>query len=54
VENSKRIIREVAARLSGIGPCGCSDALRHAIITDRKKIPASARRRLSLLIGKYL
>ena len=54
VENSKRIIREVARRLPGKGSCGCGEILRHAIITDRKRIPAAARKRLSLLIGKYL
>jgi len=54
VENSKSIIRRVAARLPGNAPCGCGDALMHAVITDRKRIPPAARKRLSLLIGKYL
>ena len=54
VENSKRILREVVRRLPGKGSCGCGRALEHAVITDRKRIPAAARRRLSLLIGKYL
>jgi len=54
VENSKRIIRDVAGRLPGKGGCGCGETLRYAIITDRKKIPSAARKRLSLLIGKYL
>ena len=54
VENSKRIVREVAKRLPGEGRCGCGETLRHAIITERRKIPAATRKRLSLLIGKYL
>lgn len=54
VENSKRIIREIARRLPGTGSCRCGETLRYAIITDRKRIPAAAKRRLSLLIGKYL
>ncbi|MBI5419309.1 MAG: S-methyl-5'-thioadenosine phosphorylase [Deltaproteobacteria bacterium] len=54
VENSKRIIREIARRLPGKGSCRCGEALRYAIITDRGRIPATARKRLSLLIGKYL
>ena len=54
VEHSKRIIREVAGRLPGREGCGCSETLRYAIITDRKKIPAAARKRLTLLLGKYL
>jgi 5'-methylthioadenosine phosphorylase len=54
VENSKRIIRDVAGRLPGSGGCGCGETLRYAIITDPKKIPVATRKRLSLLIGKYL
>jgi 5'-methylthioadenosine phosphorylase len=54
VENSKRIVRHVAGRIPGEGSCGCGETLRHAVITDRKRIPAAKRRRLSLLIGKYL
>jgi 5'-methylthioadenosine phosphorylase len=54
VEHSKRIIREVAGRLPGREGCGCSETLRYAIITDRKKIPAATRNRLALLLGKYL
>jgi len=54
VENSKKIVREVAKALPLPGGCGCGAALENAIITDRKKIPAAARRRLSLLIGRRL
>jgi len=54
VENSKKIVREAARRLPIPGGCGCGDALKYALITDRRKIPAATRKRLSLLIGKYL
>ena len=54
VENSKRIVREVARRLPLPGGCRCGKALEYALITDRKRIPPAARKRLSLLIGKYL
>lgn len=54
VENSRRIVREVARRLPGRESCGCGESLRNAIVTDRKRIPGPARRKLSLLIGKYL
>lgn len=53
-EHSKRIIRELSVRLPERTGCGCGETLRYAIITDRKKIPAATRKRLSLLIGKYL
>jgi 5'-methylthioadenosine phosphorylase len=54
VENSKRIVREIALRLPLPGRCRCGEALKYAIITDRKRIPPAARRRLALLIGKHL
>lgn len=54
VETSKRIVREAARLLPGKEGCGCGDSLKYALITDRKKIPSSARKALSLLIGKYL
>ena len=54
VENSKKIVRETVRRMPVPGGCRCREALRHAIITDRKRIPPATRRRLSLLIGKYL
>ena len=52
VDNAKGIIREVARRLPGEIACGCADALRHAIITDPRKVPAATRKRLALLVGK--
>jgi len=54
VGNSRKVVREVAKALPSPGGCECGEALKHAIITDRKKIPAAAKKRLSLLIGRYL
>ena len=54
VETSKRIVREAAHLLPGKEGCGCGESLKHALITDRKRIPSSSRKALSLLIGKYL
>lgn len=51
VENSKRIILEVAKRLAERPECGCSDSLKYAILTDPEKITASARKRLALILG---
>ena len=36
------------------GPSPYSDALKYAILTDKKAIPQSAKEKLGLLIGKYL
>jgi 5'-methylthioadenosine phosphorylase len=34
--------------------CKCGSALAHAILTDRTKIPTAAKKKLALLVGKYL
>ena len=54
VENARSLIRATVGRLPAQSGCGCGQALRDAIITDRAKIPPQARERLGLLIGKYL
>jgi len=49
---SQRIIRAVTPSLAGERSCACSRALETAVLTARDKIPAAARKRLSLLLGK--
>jgi 5'-methylthioadenosine phosphorylase len=34
--------------------CKCGSALAHALLTDRKLIPAATKKKLSLILGKYL
>jgi 5'-methylthioadenosine phosphorylase len=34
--------------------CGCGDALKYAILTDRTTIPAETRKKLAVLLDKYL
>jgi 5'-methylthioadenosine phosphorylase len=53
-ENAQRIIRLAVENIPRERTCKCGSALSHAIITDRKKIPPRTRKRLGLLIGKYL
>ena len=57
VANAKRIIRDVVSRLPADRAqmaCGCSSALRNAIMTDPSLIAMPLRERYGLLIGKYL
>ncbi len=57
IENAKRILRGVVSRLPAAGvplSCGCENALKDAIMTDRAAIPAPLRERYGLLAGKYL
>ncbi|MGH9740116.1 MAG: S-methyl-5'-thioadenosine phosphorylase [Candidatus Acidiferrales bacterium] len=53
-ENVQRAIREAVRVLDESRPCKCGGALAHAILTDRKAIPAAAKKRLAPIIGKYL
>lgn len=55
-QNSKKLVREVICRLAKEQrkPCGCAEALKYAIITDKKEIPAKVKKDLAPIIGKYL
>ena len=53
-ENVQGAIREVVRQLGGERRCKCGSALAHAILTDRKLIPAAAKKRLAPIIGKYI
>ena len=53
-ENAQSVVRTAVRRMPAERKCRCGQALAHAIVTDPARISASARRRLSLLVGKYL
>jgi len=53
-ENVQRAIRDVVPVLDGGRTCKCGSALAHAILTDRKAIPAVTKKRLAPIIGKYI
>jgi 5'-methylthioadenosine phosphorylase len=52
-ENACKLVRELVRTLDSSRSCKCGSALKHAIITDRAAIPAAAKQKLGLLIGKY-
>ncbi len=54
VENAQKILRTSVRGLPKKRNCRCGSALAHAIITDRRKISPQAKKRLGLLVGKYL
>jgi 5'-methylthioadenosine phosphorylase len=53
-ENVQRAIRELVRSLPEGRECKCGVALAHAIVTDRKVIPAASKKRLAAIIGKYI
>ena len=50
----QRVVREAVRDLPEERTCKCGSALAHAIVTDRKAIPAAAKKRLAPIIGKYV
>ena len=52
--NACRVVAAAVARIPETRACKCGSALSHALITDRKTIPESTRKKLELLVGKYL
>ena len=53
-ENAAKVVRETVATMPAERACKCGSALAHAILTDRKKIPPPTRKKLKLILGKYL
>ena len=53
-ENARKLIPRVIQTLPVERTCKCGSALKHAIITDPAAIPAEAKQRLGLLLGKYI
>jgi 5'-methylthioadenosine phosphorylase len=53
-DNVQRTIREAVRALGSSRDCKCGSALAHAIVTDRKAIPAAAKKRLAPIAGKYI
>jgi 5'-methylthioadenosine phosphorylase len=53
-ENACKVVQQTVAGMPLTQSCKCGSALAHAILTDRKMIPAATKKRLKLILGKYL
>ncbi len=51
---AKELIRRIAAALPEKRACGCGHALKHAIVTSPDVIPAETKKKLKVIIGKYV
>ncbi len=51
---ARRALSGAVLRIAGDRGCGCRDAMRFGIITDRKAVSESARERLRPIAGRYL
>ncbi len=52
--NACRVVKAAVGAMPRERRCACASALQFAILTSRDAIPAAAREKLDLLIGKYL
>ena len=52
--NAQNVLREAIKTMPANRGCKCGEALKHAIITDPKAVPAKTKRTLSAIIGKYI
>jgi 5'-methylthioadenosine phosphorylase len=52
--NVQRVLHGVVRSLPAERTCKCGSALAHAVLTDRKMIPAAVKKRLAPIIGKYI
>jgi len=53
-EHAQEIVRAAVRLMPKAFTCKCGSALAAAIITDPKRIPPPTRKKLALLVGKYL
>ncbi len=53
-ENAAKVVAASVAAMPAARECKCGSALAHALITDPKTVPALTRKKLELLVGKYL
>lgn len=54
VDNAKKILSLVVRNLLKERNCACGEALKYAIVTDKRLIPAKIKKDLDIIIGKYI
>jgi 5'-methylthioadenosine phosphorylase len=53
-QNAAKVVTAAVQTMPAERECKCGSALAHALITDRKAIPEATRKKLELLVGRYL
>jgi 5'-methylthioadenosine phosphorylase len=52
--NAAKVVAAAVQSMPETRECKCGSALKHALMTDPKLIPDATRKKLELLVGKYL
>jgi 5'-methylthioadenosine phosphorylase len=53
-ENAQRVLREAVRAMPEEQNCKCGAALKHALVTDLKRLPKPTKKKLEAIIGKYI
>ena len=53
-ENAAKVVKAAVSAMPTERTCACGDALKYAILTDRKLIPETTKAKLAPILGKYL
>jgi 5'-methylthioadenosine phosphorylase len=51
--NACQVVLHAVEQMPAARACKCGRALEHALITDKKLVPATTREKLDLIVGKY-
>jgi 5'-methylthioadenosine phosphorylase len=54
IEMSKKIIKTAVGRIASKRTCACAHAVENAVITSPQAIPPTVKKKLELIIGKYV
>ncbi|MDO8578631.1 MAG: S-methyl-5'-thioadenosine phosphorylase [Dehalococcoidales bacterium] len=54
IETSKAIIKHAVSRVLSKRDCACPHAVENAIVTDPQAVPPATKKKLELIIGKYI
>jgi 5'-methylthioadenosine phosphorylase len=53
-ENAQKVLRTAVRTLGTERTCNCGSALQHALVTDLKIAPKATKKRLAVILGKYI
>jgi 5'-methylthioadenosine phosphorylase len=53
-ENAAKVVTAAVGSMPESRTCKCGSALKHALITNPAAVPSSTKKKLELLVGKYL
>jgi 5'-methylthioadenosine phosphorylase len=53
-ENARKVLREAVRAMPVERNCKCGAALQHALVTDLKLVPGATKKRLGVIIEKYV